>query len=139
MTLTKSLVAGAATAIAAASASGAEISAPDLTPYADNIVRLNSIRVDPEQIEAYKKAAAEVGRASMQNEKGVRVLYSMQVKQDPAQFYILEIYEDEAAYKHHISTEHFRKYKTGTLEMVKELDLIDCNAMVPEALIKPVR
>ena len=106
-------------------------------PYVGNLVRLSKIKVDPAQIEAYKTYAAEVGRESMKREPGVRVLYSIQEKKDPTQFYILEIYADQEAYRQHIQTRHFQKYKQGTLKMVKELELIDCNALVPEALIKP--
>ena len=86
-----------------------------------------------------KVFAAEVGRESMKNEPGVRVLYSVQEKKDPTKFTILEIYADDAAYKHHIGTAHFKKYKEGTIKMVKDLQLIDCNPLVPEALIKPAK
>lgn len=108
-----------------------------LEKYAPNIVRLSKIKVDPAQVEAYKVFAAEVGRESMKREPGVRVLYSVQEKKDPTAFTILEIYASEEAYKHHIQTPHFKKYKEGTLEMVKSLELVDCNPLVPEALIKP--
>ncbi len=108
-------------------------------PYAGNIVRLSKITVDPAQVEAYKVFAAEVGRESMKNEPGVRVLYSVQEKKDPTKFTILEIYESDAAYKHHIGTAHFKKYKEGTIKMVTDLQLIDCNPLVPEALIKPAK
>ena len=72
-------------------------------------------------------------------ESGVRVLSSVQEKKDPTKFTILEIYADDAAYKHHIGTAHFKKYKEGTIKMVKDLQLIDCNPLVPEALIKPAK
>lgn len=121
-------LAGSAGAVAAEPA--------DASVYADNIVRLSKIRVDPAQIEAYKEKVAKVGRESMRLEKGVRVLYSLQQKNDPAQFYILEVYADEASYRHHVGTAHFKEYKEGTKEMVTDLELIDCNALVPEALIK---
>lgn len=132
-------IAGAACAAAAGAVIGADLawSTANSTSYEGNIVRLSSIRVDPAQLAAYKEAAAEVGRESMSKEPGVRVLYSMQVQKDPTQFYILEIYADEAAYKHHISTPHFQKYKQGTLKMVKDLQLIDCTPLLPQALIKP--
>ena len=113
--------------------------APTADPYAGNIVRLSKITVDPAQVEAYKVFAAEVGRESMKNEPGVRVPYSVQEKKDPTKFTILEIYADDAAYKHHIGTAHFKKYKEGTIKMVKDLQLIDCNPLVPEALIKPAK
>ena len=45
----------------------------------------------------------------------------------------------EAAYRQHLKTEHFLKYKQGTLHMVKSLELVDCDPLVPEMLIKPFR
>ena len=108
-------------------------------PYAANIVRLSKISVDPAQVDAYKAFAAEVGRESMRLEPGVRVLYSVQEKERPTEFAILEIYASEEAYRRHIQTAHFKKYKEGTRLMVKKLELIDCHALVPEALIKPMR
>lgn len=106
-------------------------------PYEQNIVRLSKITVAPEYLDQYKAFAAEVGRESMKREPGVRVLYSMQEKKNPTRFAILEIYANQEAYQHHIQTPHFRKYKEGTLHMVTSLELIDCDALVPEALIKP--
>ena len=113
--------------------------APTADPYAGNIVRLSKITVAPAQVEAYKVFAAEVGRESMKNEPGVRVLYSVQKKKEQTKCTILEIYADDAAYMHHIGTAHFKKYKEGTILMVKDLQLIDCNPLVPEALIKPAK
>lgn len=43
----------------------------------------------------------------------------------------LEIYASQDAYKKHIASEHFQKYKQGTLHMVKYLDLIDTNPLNP--------
>ena len=38
---------------------------------------------------------------------------------------ILETYASQEAYKSHIASEHFQKYKQGTLHMVKTLVLSD--------------
>ena len=35
------------------------------------------------------------------------------------------MYADSSAYKSHIASEHFRKYKTGTAAMVKSLNLLE--------------
>lgn len=138
--LKKLLAAAACTALcASAFAAGEAPAAAGADPYAQNIVRLSRISVDPAQLEAYKQYVAEVGRESMKNEPGVRVLYSMQEKKRPTEFTILEIYASPEAYQHHIKTAHFQKYKTGTKDMVKSLELVDCNPLVPEALIKPAK
>lgn len=45
---------------------------------------------------------------------------------------ILEIYKDQKAYQKHIASPHFKKYKEGTLHMVKHLDLVDTYQLCPE-------
>lgn len=133
MTIRSSLLAAFLCALAAVGT----CSADSTDPYADDIVRLSRITVDPAQLDAYLAFAAEVGRESMRREPGVRVLYSVQEKERPNEITILEIYDSPEAYQAHIKMPHFQKYKQGTLDMVKSLQLIDCTPLVPEALIKP--
>ena len=61
----------------------------------------------------------------------------MSENDNPTQFTIVEIYDNEEAYKSHLKTPHFLKYKNGTIEMVKDLKLIDVVPLVPETQIKP--
>lgn len=44
---------------------------------------------------------------------------------------ILETYASQEAYKQHIASEHFQKYKQGTLRMVKNLILSDQKPLNP--------
>jgi quinol monooxygenase YgiN len=46
----------------------------------------------------------------------------------------LEIYANKEAYESHLKTPHFQKYKTTTAEMVKDLKLIDMEAIDPESM-----
>ena len=48
-----------------------------------------------------------------------------QKKENPGRITILETYVSQEAYKSHIASEHFQKYKQGTLHMVKTLVLSD--------------
>lgn len=93
--------------------------------YGEKIVRLAEIEVFPESADKYLEFAKEVGMVSTETEPGVLSLFSMQAKDDPCKIYILEIYADQEAYQSHIQTAHFKKYKEGTLKMVKSLKLID--------------
>ena len=52
-----------------------------------------------------------------------RALFPMQSAEAPTQIRILEIYASQDAYQQHLATEHFQKYKQGTLHMVKSLSL----------------
>ena len=94
------------------------------------IVRLAEIEVVPEYQEAYLTYAKEVGETSVKVEPGVLTLFSMQSKEEPCKIYILEIYADKDAYQSHLQTAHFKKYKEGTVQMVKSLKLIDTRPMV---------
>ena len=111
-------------------------------PQADadrRIVRLARIEVHPQHLQAYMAMAAEVGRTSFREEDGVLTLFSVAEKAHPERITILEIYRDEEAYRRHVASAHFQRYKQGTLHMVKSLELADGVPLVPEMLIKPVQ
>lgn len=87
------------------------------------IVRIAEIEVYPEYLTEYLSHATEVDRLSMEREPGVICLLPMQSEDDPTQIRIVEIYASHAAYQQHLLTEHFQRYKQGTLHMVKSLKL----------------
>ena len=49
----------------------------------------------------------------------------MSEKDNPSHITIMEIYASVDAYKAHIATPHFQKYKVGTEHMVKSLELVE--------------
>lgn len=100
------------------------------------IVRLSKIVVDSTQLENYKAFLKEEIETSVKVEPGVLTLYAVSEKDKPSHFTILEMYADTAAYKSHIKTSHFLKYKNGTQAMVKELQLIDTEPLIPGLKIK---
>ena len=102
----------------------------------NNKVRLSRITVDSARLEEYNAYLKEEIEASMRLEPGVLLLYAMAEKDHPNKVTILEIYADETAYKSHIETPHFRKYKQGTLDMVKHLELIDTTPLIPGLKMK---
>lgn len=102
----------------------------------NNMVRLSVITIDPEQLDSYNEFLKEEIEESMRLEPGVLALYAISEKEHPNRIKILEIYADEAAYKSHIQTPHFLKYKEGTIDMVQELELIDMNPLIPGLKIK---
>ncbi|SOD80078.1 putative quinol monooxygenase [Spirosoma fluviale] len=100
------------------------------------LVRMAQIVVDPAQLEAYNAALKEEIDASIRLEPGVLTLYAMSEKDNPTHITILEIYADSAAYKAHIQTPHFLKYKTGTKDMVTSLKLVETVPLIPGMKIK---
>lgn len=102
----------------------------------NKLVRLSKITVDPAQTDAYNAFLKEEIEASMRLEPGVLTLYATAEKDTPNRVTILEIYADQTAYESHLKTPHFLKYKQGTLAMVKELELIDVEPLIPDLKIK---
>ena len=102
----------------------------------NQMVRIAKIVVDPAQLDPYKAALKEEIEASVRLEPGVLTLYAMSEKDTPTHITILEIYADTDAYKAHIQTPHFLKYKTGTKDMVKSLELVETVPLVPGMKIK---
>ena len=98
---------------------------------ADGIVRLSKIEVYPEHLEEYKKYATEIGEISLRTEPGVLTMYAVSEKENPCRITILETYASQKAYEKHIASEHFQKYKQGTLHMVKILTLSDQTPLDP--------
>lgn len=102
-----------------------------LPMLADGIIRLSKIEVDPAYLDEYMKFAAEVGEISLRTEPGVLTMYALREKENPYNITILEMYASQEAYRSHIASDHFQKYKLGTLHMVKNLRLLDQNELNP--------
>ena len=86
-------------------------------------VRVAEIVIDPAQLEAYTAAVKEQIEAAIRLETGVLALYSVADKDNPAHVLVFEMYADTDAYKAHLETAHFKKYKVATQDMVKSLKL----------------
>lgn len=103
---------------------------------ADGIVRLSRIEVYPQHLDEYIRFATEVGEVSLRTEPGVLTMYAVAEKDNPCIITILETYSSQEAYRKHIASEHFQKYKQGTLHMVKSLVLSDQSPLNPANQIK---
>ena len=101
----------------------------------DGILRYSVIEIIPDYLDEYRPFALEVGEISMKTEPGVLAMYPTVSKEDSCKVTILEIYSSQDAYKSHISSPHFQKYKQGTLHMVKSLQLLDQNPLNPNMYI----
>lgn len=97
----------------------------DNSKGAENMqVRIAELEILPEWLDAYLEAAGAVGAESVAKEPGVVCIFPMQKKESPTSIRIVEIYRSEEAYKAHLATPHFRKYKDGTPHMIKSLKLV---------------
>lgn len=104
-----------------------------------NYVRLAKILVDSRQLENYIAALKEEIETSLRVEPGVLELYAVADRNNPARVTIMEIYASEDAYRAHVETPHFLKYKRAVNDMVKSLELADAVPLVPGAKTKAPR
>jgi quinol monooxygenase YgiN len=89
---------------------------PQLPPAP--VVRVAELEIDPAQLDAYKAAVTEEIEASIRDEPGVLAIYSTALKDQPNKLRFFEIYADDAAYRQHIASPHFRKYVDITKSMI---------------------
>src|SRR5690349_8915832 len=94
------------------------------------MVRLAKLEIHPAHLEAYKAALKEEIEASIRLEPGVLALRAVSEKEDPTRITIMEIYASVAAYRAHIDSPHFQKYKAGTQHMVKALELVEVDPIL---------
>jgi quinol monooxygenase YgiN len=99
-------------------------------------VQVAQIEIDPAQLESYRAAAREQIDAAIREEPGVLVLYSVSEKDNPAHVIVFEIYKDRQAYRSHLETPHFKKYKAITANMVKSLTLVQSTPIMLGAKAK---
>lgn len=88
-------------------------------------VRIAKIVVDSVYLDEYRAALAEHAAIAVKVEQGVLTLNAVYDKEHPTHVTVFEVYASDSAYQAHIKTQHFLKYKTGTLKMVKSLELVE--------------
>jgi quinol monooxygenase YgiN len=89
------------------------------------VVRIAELEIDPTQLEAYTAAVREEMETSVRVEPGVLAIYTVAEKEHPSKLRFFEMYADEAAYRAHIASPHFRKYVETTKDMITSRRLIE--------------
>ena len=68
-----------------------------------------------------KSLLKRLGRENILNSKsepGTQAIFFASAKSKPELFYVLEFYKDEAAYKKHIGSAHFKKFASASAEIL---------------------
>ncbi|HEY9195415.1 MAG TPA: antibiotic biosynthesis monooxygenase [Mucilaginibacter sp.] len=97
------------------------------------VVRIARLVIDSAQLQNYKAALKLHAETAVRVEPGVLTLYAIAEKNNPTHISVFEIYADDNAYKAHLQTAHFKKYKSTTKDMVKSLELVEADAIALEA------
>lgn len=108
--------------------------AQEAPPY----VRLAELEIDPAQMAHFEAAIKEGVTTAVRAEPGVLALYAVSEKDHPNRVRVFEMYKDEATYRKHLQTPHFRKFRDTTDKMVKSRKLLDGVPIVLQAKPVPV-
>jgi quinol monooxygenase YgiN len=99
----------------------------------DLVVRIAKLQIDSAQLESYRGMLKEEIETSVRVEPGVLSLNAVYEKNNPTHVTIMEIYANVDAYRSHLETPHFKKYKSGTVQMVKALELVEATPIALSA------
>jgi len=91
-----------------------------------------TINVQEEHVEQFKSASLGDAEGSVRDEAEC---YRFDINQDEevtTRFYLYEVYQDEAAFQHHLTTPHFVAWKDRVEPwFVGELNIIRMNTVFP--------
>lgn len=92
----------------------------------------NAVDLDivPAELDKYMAAIKENGAATVK-EPGCRQFDILVLASNPNHVFLYEVYDNEAAYKAHRESDHFKKYAATTANMVAKRD---ARPMTPIAL-----
>lgn len=98
---------------------------------------VNAVDLDivPAERENFLAAIKENGAASAK-EPGCRRFDILNLASDPNHFFLYEVYDNEAAFKAHRETEHFKKYAAAVGKMVAKRDARPMSVIAANAIAK---
>ena len=87
--------------------------------------RYAELEIESSQLVQYHAAVKEEMATSVRVEPGVLAIYAVADSENPAKLRFFEIYADEAAFRAHIASPHFKKYVETTRSMIRSRVLRD--------------
>ena len=88
-------------------------------------VRWSELDIDPARLDRFAVLASENIQQTRLTEPGVIAFHSAAEKEHPNRIRVLEIYADANAYKAHLQTPHFQKFRSTTSEMLVDRRLFE--------------
>jgi quinol monooxygenase YgiN len=87
--------------------------------------RYAELEIEPSQLAQYHAAVKEEMATSVRIEPGVLAIYAVADSENPSKLRFFEVYADEAAFRAHIASPHFKKYAAATASMIRSRVLRD--------------
>ena len=95
-----------------------------LNSYADNFVmRLVKVEVKKGNEEAFAHSVKKEITTSIASEPGMEIMMSGTNKENPNEWYFVEVYANDQAYDNHVQTPHYEEYIVETDGMVERRDV----------------
>ncbi|WP_298261777.1 putative quinol monooxygenase [uncultured Litoreibacter sp.] len=82
-----------------------------------------TFQVDPSQITPFKAAMRINAQSTLTQEEGCRQFDVCTTPERPSEVFLYEIYDNEAAFKSHMTTSHFEAFGQATKGMVISKDV----------------
>jgi autoinducer 2-degrading protein len=79
-----------------------------------------TFQIKPDQFEAFLPLMVQNAQASLTIEDGCRQFDVCTDENRPEEVFLYEVYDDEAAFKVHLTTPHFLKFDAEVAEMIRE-------------------
>lgn len=80
-------------------------------------------KVLPDKVSEFRKAIQYQARSSRENESGCRQFDVSTSPDDPTQFFVYEIYDDEAAFEVHKNSPHSARTRESIADLLEHREL----------------
>ncbi len=77
-----------------------------------------TFKIAPDQAGTFKKLVHAQARNSLDREAECHQFDVCEDPSDPATMFLYELYTDEAAFKHHLETDHFKQFDNDVAPLV---------------------
>ncbi len=84
----------------------------------DGLVVLVEFRLKPGSSQAFAELIGANARASVADEPGCRRFDIATSKDEPERLFLYEIYDDRAAFDHHVTTPHYLRFKEASAALI---------------------
>ena len=92
---------------------------------AQPLVRMFELQVDPARIQAFDAAGRHNMQTSNREEPGVLAMHAVVSRETPGLTYVFEVYADDAAYRHHVETAHYKHFIDASGPLVSRKQLVE--------------
>jgi quinol monooxygenase YgiN len=85
--------------------------------------------IQPELLAAFRPLMIENARVSAQDEPGCRQFDVCEPEDGAPRVFLYEVYDDEAAFKAHLETAHFKRFAEATRGMIAGRRIVACRRL----------